>query len=117
MTNDQFDRLLDSALKRHLQAPQRDQDDAAAAARVLNRLAGELPRQHRPLWRWPTVLLDWQFAPAWPRMAALAGCLALGFVIGIAGLDRGIDRTGVNAGNLDFGSLVFEPETFSGERP
>jgi hypothetical protein len=121
MTNDQFDRLLDSALKRHLQKPQGgqggqgEQDDAAA--RVLNRLAGELPRQHRPLWRWPTVLLDWQFAPAWPRMAALAGCLALGFVIGIAGLDRGIDRTGANAGNLDFGSLVFEPETFSGERP
>ena len=101
MTNDQFDRLLDSALKRHLQTPQRDQDDVAAAARVLNRLAGELPRQHRPLWRWPTVLLDWQFAPAWPRMAALAGCLALGFVIGIAGLDRGIDRTGASAGNLD----------------
>jgi hypothetical protein len=120
MTNDQFDRRLDSALKRHLQKPQGGQDnqgDAAAAARVLNRLAGELPRQHMPLWRWPTVLLDWQFAPAWPRMAALAGCLALGFVIGIAGLDRGIDRTGASAGNLDFGTLVFEPETFSGERP
>jgi hypothetical protein len=123
MTNDRFDRLLDSALKRHLQKPQNgqggqgSQDDAAATARVLNRLASELPRQHMPLWRWPMVLLDWQFAPAWPRMAALAGCLALGFVIGIAGLDRGIDRTGANAGNLDFGSLVFEPETFSGERP
>ena len=65
-----------------------------------------------PLWRWPTVLLDWQFAPAWPRMAALAGCLALGFAIGIAGLDRGIDRDAAcSAGNLDFGSLVFEPET------
>ena len=116
MTDDQFDRLLDGALKRHLQKPQGDQD-AAASARVLNRLAGELPRQHRPLWRWPVVLLDWQFAPAWPRMAALAGCMALGFVIGIAGLDRRIDRTGANAGNLDFGSLVFEPESFSGERP
>lgn len=116
MIDNEFDKL-DSALKRHLQKPQGEQDDAAAAARVLNRLAGELPRQHRPLRRWPAVLLDWQFAPAWPRMAALAGCLALGFVIGIAGLDRGIDRTGVNAGNLDFGSLVFEPETFSGERP
>ncbi len=115
MTDDQFDRRLDSALKRHLQKPQRDNDEATA--RVLNRLAGELPRQHRPWWRWPTVLLDWQFAPAWPRMAALAGCLALGFVIGIAGLDRGIGRTGANAGNLDFGSLVFEPESFSGERP
>lgn len=115
MTNDEFDTVLDRALKRHLQAPQKD--EAAAAARVLDRLAGELPRQHRPWWRWPIVLLDWQFAPAWPRMAALAGSLALGFVIGIAGLDRGIDRVGASAGNLDLGSLVFEPETFSGERP
>jgi hypothetical protein len=116
MTNDQFDKFLDRALKRHLRAPQ---DDAAAAARVLKRLAGPLPRQHRPLWRLPAVLLDWQFAPAWPRMAALAGCLALGFVIGIAGLDRGIDRAGVSSGggNLDFGSLVFEPETMTGGRP
>ena len=113
MTDDQFDRLLDGALKRHLRAPQ-DQDEAGAA-RVLKRLAGPLPRQHMPLWRWPTVLLDWQFAPAWPRMAALAGCLALGFVIGIAGLDRGVARP--STGNLDLGSLVFEPETFSGERP
>ena len=114
MTNDEFDTFLDSALKRHLRTPQHD---AAATARVLKRLTCELPRQHMPLWRLPAVLLDWQFAPAWPRMAALAGCLALGFVIGIAGLDRGIDRMGVSAGNLDFGSLVFEPETFSGERP
>jgi hypothetical protein len=109
--NDDF---LDAALKRQTQAPATDD---AAVARVLARLAGPLPRQKRPFWRLPTVLLDWQFAPAWPRMAALAGCLALGFVIGIAGLDRGINRTGVSSGNLDFGSLVFEPESFSGERP
>ena len=115
MTNDQFERLLDSALKRHLQAPQDDQDGRGGAR--AGPAGGELPRQNRPFWRWPTVLLDWQFAPAWPRMAALAGCLALGFVIGIAGVDRRIDRTGVGAGNPDFGSIVFEPETFSGERP
>jgi len=114
MTNDEFDMFLDNALKHHLQAPQHDE---AASVRVLKRLAGELPRQRMPLWRWPTVLLDWQFAPAWPRMAALAACLAFGFAIGLSGLDRGIDRAGVSAGNLDFGSLVFEPETFSGERP
>ena len=106
--------FLEPALKLHTQAPSADD---AAVERVFKRLAGPLPRQKAPLWRWPAVLLDWQFAPAWPRMAALAGCLALGFVIGIAGLDRGIDRTGASAGNLDFGSLVFEPETFSGERP
>src|SRR3954462_16042728 len=112
MTDNEFDRLLESTLKRR--APQRD---APAVDRVLTRLAGPLPRQHAALWRWPTVLLDWQFAPAWPRMAALASCLAFGFVIGIAGLHRGIDRAGSGAGNLDFGSLVFEPETVTGGRP
>jgi hypothetical protein len=50
-------------------------------------------------------------------MAALAACLAFGFGIGISGLDRGVDRAGTNAGNLDFGSLVFEPETMTGGRP
>jgi len=113
MTNDEFDKFLDSALKRHLQALQ---NDKAAAARVLNRLAGALPRQHMALWRWPAVLLDWQFAPAWPRMAALAACLAFGFAIGLSGLDRGIER-GAGAGNLDAGALVFEPESLTGGRP
>lgn len=112
MTDNEFDRLLESALK-----PRTPQRDEAAVHRVLNRLAGPLPRQHTALWRWPSVLLDWQFAPAWPRMAALGACLAFGFVIGISGLDRGIDRGGSGAGNLDFGSLVFEPETLTGGRP
>ena len=112
MIDNEFDRLLESALKRR--APQRDQ---AAVHRVLNRLAGPLPRQRAALWRWPTVLLDWQFAPAWPRMAALGASLAVGFVIGISGLDRGIDHAGSSAANLDLGSLVFEPETLTGERP
>src|SRR3954465_13952850 len=112
MTDNEFDRLLERTLKPR--APQRDE---AAVDRALNRLGGRLPRQHAALWRWPTVLLDWQFAPAWPRMAALAACLAFGFGIGISGLDRGVDRAGSNVGNLDFGSLVFEPETMTGGRP
>ena len=110
MTNDEFDRFLETALKRRA-APG---DDAAAAARVLKRLAGPLPRQHGAAWRLPAVLLDWQFAPAWPRMAALAGCLALGFAIGLSGLDRGIQR-GASAG--DVGGLVFGPETVTGGQP
>lgn len=44
-------------------------DDERAAAHVLSRL-GSLPRQKRPFWHWPSVLLDWQFAPAWPRSRA-----------------------------------------------
>jgi hypothetical protein len=112
MTDNEFDRLLKSALKRGT-----PHNDEAAVHRVFNRLAGPLPRQRATLWRWPTVLLDWQFAPAWPRMAALGACLAVGFVIGISGVDRGIDRAGSSAANLDFGSLVFEPEALTGGQP
>jgi hypothetical protein len=93
MSDEQFDKLLTSALKRSAQATQVDKlADDAAVARVLTRLAAPLPRQKMPLWRWPAVLLDWQFAPAWPRMAVLASCAALGFLIGMAGLDRTFDR-------------------------
>ncbi len=93
-------------------------EDAAAAARVLARLT-VLPRQKRPFWHWPLVLLDWQFAPAWPRVAALASCAAIGFMVGIAGLDRKLERydalQNVTAGS-DI-SAIFEPEVLTGARP
>ena len=117
MTDNEFDTFLDAALTRHVNAPL---DDEAASARVLKRLAGPLPRQKQSFWRWPTVLLDWQFAPAWPRVAALACCAALGFVIGIAGLDRDFDRLDTPfavASRADLGSIVFEPEPLTGARP
>ena len=109
--------FLEAALKRHTKAPPADD---AAVARVLKRLSGPLPRQKMPLWRLPGVLLDWQFAPAWPRVAALACCAALGFAIGIAGLDRHIDGPGAPfavASRADLGSIVFEPEPLTGARP
>ena len=117
MTDEQFDEFLDKALKRHMQAPPADE---AAVERVLTRLSGPLPRQKQPLWRLPAVLLNWEFAPAWPRMAALACCAALGFVVGIAGLDRPFDRPGAPpafVGGGDIGSIMFEPDAFTGERP
>ena len=114
MDNDAFDKFLKHALKREAATP----GEEAAAARVLKRLAGELPRQKQPLWRLPAVLLDWQFAPAWPRMAALAACLMLGFGIGIAGLDRPLDRiSGVTDSGGDLSSAVFEAEALTGARP
>jgi hypothetical protein len=117
MSNEQFQSFLEAALKRHSQKPPVDE---AAVERVLARLSGPLPRQDVSRWRWPPVLLDWQFAPAWPRVAALACCAALGFTIGIAGIDRRI--SGPNsayaiASRADLGSVVFEPEALTGARP
>jgi hypothetical protein len=117
MNKKQLSDFLEAALKRHTQAPPADD---AAVERVLKRLSGPLPRQKMPLWRLPNVLLDWQFAPAWPRVAALACCAALGFVIGISGLDRHIDPTDAAftvASRADLGSIVFEPEALTGARP
>ena len=78
--------------------------------------------------RWVTVQfvgnvnsqLDWQFAPAWPRMAALGACALVGFFIGIAGLDRRIDNfdtMSVASTQIGLGSVVFEPEPLTGARP
>jgi hypothetical protein len=110
-------RRLDTALKHHAQARPADE---ASAARVLTRLGGPLPRQKVPFWRLPAVLLDWQFAPAWPRMAALGACAALGFFIGISGIDRRIDPLdGLSAAatGAGIGAVVFEPEELTGARP
>jgi hypothetical protein len=117
MNKKQSDTILEETLKRVTQAPPADD---AAAGRILKRLAGPLPRQKMPLWRLPGVLLDWQFAPAWPRMAALACCAALGFVIGISGVDRRFDGGGPSytaASGADIGSIVFAPEALTGARP
>jgi hypothetical protein len=115
MTEDEFESFLASALARKV----KDADEAAVA-RVLARVTSALPRQKVPFWRLPLVLLDWQFAPAWPRMAALGACALIGFFIGISGLDRHIDRFDtmtVAANNTDLGSVVFEPEPLTGARP
>ncbi len=111
MNEDQFEQLLRGALKR-------EQPNPTEVDRVLKRLAGPLPRQKFALWRLPNVLLDWQFAPAWPRVAALACCAALGFVIGIAGVDRQFGPgQGYIAGGGGIGTIAFEPDPLTGARP
>lgn len=115
MTNERNHDFLDDVLKR-VTAP-RPVDDAAVA-RVLRKLNPPLPRQKVPLWRLPAVLLDWQFAPAWPRMAALACSAVLGFYVGIAGLDLPFDRLDQTAvSSADTGFFVFDPEPLTGARP
>jgi hypothetical protein len=107
-------RQLDAALSRYAKIGPADD---IAAARVLTRLAGRLPRQDRAWWRWPAVLLDWQFAPAWPRVAALACCALVGFMVGITGFDRPFDDGATTANRGDITSAVFEPEAITGARP
>jgi hypothetical protein len=117
MNTDQFETFLANVLKRRSETPEADQ---AAAERILKRLSGPLPKQKTPFWRLPEVLLDWQFAPAWPRVAALACCAILGFMFGIAGIDRGADLRNapfVISNSGDLGSVVFEPEPMTGAPP
>ncbi|MEI9804419.1 MAG: hypothetical protein WDN48_08100 [Pseudolabrys sp.] len=117
MDNQEFETFLARALKRQADAAR---PDDAAVDRAFQRLSGPLPKQKKPFWRLPDVLLDWQFAPAWPRVAALACCAVLGFMIGIAGIDRNYEMTGspFSVGDrADLGSVVFEPEPLTGARP
>jgi hypothetical protein len=114
MNKDRLDIILSETLKRDAATPLAEE---AAAARVLARL-GTLPRQKMPFWRLPGVLLDWEFAPAWPRMAALASCAVLGFTIGIAGLDERPDPASAPysfVSGADFGSIAITPG--SGDPP
>ncbi len=80
MTNDHE---LEATLRRVMAA----EPKAEAAERIAARLESvPLPSQKRSLAWWPAALLDWNFAPAWPRVAALAGAAALGISIGLSGL-------------------------------
>jgi hypothetical protein len=107
MTHDR----IENALRAHF-----SRDANADASAVLNKLSGALPPQKRSwLGSLPELLLDWQFAPAWPRMAALATCAALGFIVGSAGINRiGAITPGAHT---NVAQLVFEPEPLTGLRP
>lgn len=115
MTND---RKLDELLARHFSA-KRDNDESVA--RVSARLSGPLPRQKGRLFGgWQGIVLDWQFAPAWPRMAALAACAVFGLIIGFSGIDSGFGRFDspfASASAADFTNSVFESEPIFGGRP
>jgi hypothetical protein len=99
---------IEDALSRYF-APAQAND--AAIARVIAKLDA-LPEQKNAA-PWPQILLDWQFAPAWPRVAALACCAVLGFAIG----SFGIKQFGDSTGGGDLTSFVSEPEALTGARP
>jgi hypothetical protein len=96
------------------------QAEQAAQARVLAALA-QLPAQRKRTWwgEWSSALLDWDFTPAWPRIAALASVAVVGFAIGLAEFDDP-STEGVRSfaqADTDVSSIVFEPETLTGLRP
>jgi hypothetical protein len=76
------DEELEAALRRVLTTSPED----LAAKRLLQRLQRlqPLPPQKRALAWWPAVLMDVNFAPAWPRLATLAAAAVLGISIGFS---------------------------------
>jgi hypothetical protein len=103
----------------------RDTPAQADATGVLRALATRPlpPQRRRFLWRrWPSELLTLDFAPAWPRLAALAGVAALGFVIGL--IDFGPMAVGPNSeepvsivADNDLGAVVFAPDPLPEAHP
>ncbi|HLL26250.1 MAG TPA: hypothetical protein VKT73_01180 [Xanthobacteraceae bacterium] len=99
--------------------------DRQPAARALAALAAEPLPEQRHSWfrRWPSALLNNDFAPAWPKIAALACVALVGCSIGFFGPGtRAFKRTGwTNAfaqnSESDVSGLVFEPEPLTGARP
>src|SRR3954471_11094911 len=107
------DEELEAALRRVLSTS----PDELAEMRLLARLQ-PLPPQKRAFAWWPAALLDWNFAPAWPRLAALAGAAVLGISIGLSnvGMRIAADLNLVRIASADDTSAnVFE--TDAGLRP
>ena len=89
-----------------------------AENRVLVRLQS-LPPQKRAFAGWPSALMDWSFAPAWPRLAALAGAAVLGISIGLSSLGTRIatDLNLVRVAADDSSVNVFDVDSVTGPRP
>ena len=107
------DHELEAALRRVMR-PVHPED----AQRVADRLASmPLPPQRRAF-AWPAVLTDLDFAPAWPRLAALAGAAVLGIAIGFSGVGTRIatDLEIVRVAAADDAN-VFDVDFATGLRP
>lgn len=113
---------LDELLTRELRS-RVDENDGLASRVVESLAARPLPSQRRPLFSrwWPAALLNADFAPAWPRVGALACAACFGIVIGLFGPDAGIGETRSTAtaavSETDTASLFFEAEPLTGARP
>jgi hypothetical protein len=92
------DDKLEAALRRVLATS----PEELAQKRLLARLQS-LPPQKRAFAWWPAALMDVTFAPAWPRLAALAGAAVLGMSIGLSNVGARIatDLNLVRVANAD----------------
>lgn len=112
---------IDELLARRMQA-ERNTDEQIAARVTAALQTRVLPAQRRPWLRhWPSALLNNDFAPAWPRLAAL-GCVALiGCTVGFFGpATPAFQRAGLafaQNSDPDVNGFVFEPEPLTGARP
>lgn len=104
---------LEAGLRRIMTSETND----AAARRVRARLE-KLPPQKRTLAWWPSALTDWNFAPAWPRLAALAGAAVLGISIGLSSFGTRVaaDLNLVRVAAVDDAN-VFDADSVTGLRP
>lgn len=111
------DDRIDEVIARHLH--QGEALDETVAARALKALEAPLPRQRHSLFdHWPSLFLNREYAPAWPRLAALA-CVALfGCMVGLVtpSLQRSAVAS-VRIADVDAASLAFDAEPITGARP
>ena len=111
------DRDLEAALGRVMTIEEPKPD---SVARIVRGFESALPPQKRPFAWWPAVLTDWNFAPAWPRVAALACAAVLGVTVGLSSLGMqlaaNLDLVRV-ASSDDAGSNAFDVDSVTGIRP
>ena len=106
------DHELEASLRRVMTAGDMD------AQRILKRLE-TLPPQKRAFAWWPSALMNWDFAPAWPRLAALAGAAVLGISIGLSNVGTRIaaDLDLVRVASAEDAGNVFDVDSVTGLRP
>ena len=99
-----------------------DASDQQAARRILAGLAAPLPPQRPAFWSrlLPPALLEFDFAPAWPRFATLLAIAMLGFVVGLSDVGMVVTKGSPSAiigrspaSDSDLSLLLFEPDPLS----
>jgi hypothetical protein len=119
---------LDAALARCCERPNVNSGDPwenLAIARVMARLQAPLPPQPQGLLPrlLAAALLEFDFAPAWPRFAALAGVAFLGFAVGLSDVGLALTEKSASAiigtpatSDSDLSLILFEPDPLSAMR-